>query len=231
MKLIPLRYRKRCKSPVSSSYYRSIIDNDVYLFKFFFNLTGRAGRFGTQWEHGYVTTFNQADLSTLQMLLSQKPEPLEKAGLHPTAEQIELYAYYLPKATLSNLIVRPYFSRGHRSIIIYCHWWWFFSFVAGHFRIFMHRGWSIFHVRSGRFQIFGWDDPTCAVAAARSIRVLLFTNQSKNAIRLLHVFEGKFHPLPPLDWNRVFLAIMIPYFENYSLPANTAKICQSLSIG
>ena len=29
----------------------------------------------------------------------------QQAGLHPTAEQIELFAYHLPKATLSNLIV------------------------------------------------------------------------------------------------------------------------------
>lgn len=68
-------------------------------------IAGRAGRFGTQWEHGYVTTYKPADLSTLQYILSQKPEPLERAGLHPTAEQIELYAYYLPKSTLSNLMV------------------------------------------------------------------------------------------------------------------------------
>ena len=29
----------------------------------------------------------------------------QQVGLHPTAEQIELFAYHLPKATLSNLIV------------------------------------------------------------------------------------------------------------------------------
>lgn len=31
----------------------------------------------------------------------------QTAGLHPTAEQIEMFAYHLPGATLSNLIVRP----------------------------------------------------------------------------------------------------------------------------
>lgn len=66
---------------------------------------GRAGRFGTQWEDGYVTTFKQTDLPTLQYLLAQAPEPITKAGLHPTAEQIELYAYHLPSSTLSNLMV------------------------------------------------------------------------------------------------------------------------------
>lgn len=66
---------------------------------------GRAGRFRTQWEHGYVTTFNARDLPVLHDILSQAPEPAEQAGLHPTAEQIELYAYHLPDATLSNLMV------------------------------------------------------------------------------------------------------------------------------
>lgn len=30
---------------------------------------------------------------------------LKAAGLHPTAEQIEMFAYHLPDTTLSNLIV------------------------------------------------------------------------------------------------------------------------------
>ena len=71
---------------------------------------GRAGRFGTQWENGFVTTFRPEDLSTLKDLLSQTPEPLVQAGLHPTADQIELYAYHLPNSTLSNLMVIVFFS-------------------------------------------------------------------------------------------------------------------------
>jgi hypothetical protein len=54
---------------------------------------------------GFVTTFKPEDLNTLKNLLSQSPEPIVKAGLHPTAEQIELYAYHLPNSTLSNLMV------------------------------------------------------------------------------------------------------------------------------
>lgn len=54
---------------------------------------------------GYVTTFKPEDLQILKNLLSQSPEPIVKAGLHPTAEQIELYAYHLPNSTLSNLMV------------------------------------------------------------------------------------------------------------------------------
>lgn len=51
-----------------------------------------------------MTTFKNEDLPTLKSLLSQTPEPLTQAGLHPTADQIELYAYHLPKAALSNLM-------------------------------------------------------------------------------------------------------------------------------
>ncbi|XP_069699470.1 ATP-dependent RNA helicase SUV3 homolog, mitochondrial isoform X2 [Periplaneta americana] len=67
-------------------------------------IAGRAGRYGTQYEKGFVTTFKPEDLTTLKNLLSQLPEPITKAGLHPTAEQIELYAYHLPNSTLSNLM-------------------------------------------------------------------------------------------------------------------------------
>ncbi|KAF5273770.1 hypothetical protein FQA39_LY00885 [Lamprigera yunnana] len=67
-------------------------------------IAGRAGRYGTQWEQGFVTTFKPEDLNTLRALLSQTPESITQAGLHPTADQIELYAYHLPNATLSNLM-------------------------------------------------------------------------------------------------------------------------------
>ncbi|XP_011503663.1 PREDICTED: ATP-dependent RNA helicase SUV3 homolog, mitochondrial [Ceratosolen solmsi marchali] len=67
-------------------------------------IAGRAGRYGTQWKEGYVTTFKSEDLPTLKSLLDQTPETLTQAGLHPTADQIELYAYHLPKTPLSNLV-------------------------------------------------------------------------------------------------------------------------------
>lgn len=53
-----------------------------------------------------MTTFKPEDLPRLKNLLSQTPEPITKAGLHPTADQIELYAYHLPKSTLSSLMVK-----------------------------------------------------------------------------------------------------------------------------
>ncbi|KAF3425615.1 hypothetical protein E2986_05162 [Frieseomelitta varia] len=67
-------------------------------------IAGRAGRYGTQWSKGFVTTFKPEDLPLLKNLLQQTPEEIHRAGLHPTADQIELYAYYLPNAPLSNLI-------------------------------------------------------------------------------------------------------------------------------
>ena len=56
---------------------------------------------------GYVTTLKDEDLPTLRRLMSCTPEEIHKAGLHPTAEQIELFAYHIPNYTLSNLIVSP----------------------------------------------------------------------------------------------------------------------------
>lgn len=77
-------------------------------------IAGRAGRYGTQWEQGFVTTMKPADLNTLKTILAKTPEPIVQAGLHPTADQIELYAYHLPNSALSNLMVSII---GKRSVI------------------------------------------------------------------------------------------------------------------
>lgn len=53
-----------------------------------------------------MTSFKEDDLEKLQKLLKQQPDAMVQAGLHPTAEQIELFAYHLPNATLSNLMVK-----------------------------------------------------------------------------------------------------------------------------
>ncbi|EGI69194.1 ATP-dependent RNA helicase SUV3-like protein, mitochondrial [Acromyrmex echinatior] len=74
-------------------------------------IAGRAGRYGTAWETGYVTTFKREDLLTLKNLLSQTPETITQAGLHPTADQIELYAYHLPNSSLSNLMFARQYSK------------------------------------------------------------------------------------------------------------------------
>ncbi|XP_067833342.1 ATP-dependent RNA helicase SUPV3L1, mitochondrial, partial [Heptranchias perlo] len=67
-------------------------------------ISGRAGRFRSAFKEGEVTTMNRDDLPVLQEILSRTVDPIETAGLHPTAEQIEMFAYQLPDATLSNLI-------------------------------------------------------------------------------------------------------------------------------
>jgi hypothetical protein len=96
-------------------------------------IAGRAGRYGTQWEKGFVTTYKAEDLHTLRNLLAQSPDPLEQAGLHPTADQIELYAYHLPNSTLSNLMV------GVLVFEIFCfRYFKGLPFFAGYFRFAEH---------------------------------------------------------------------------------------------
>lgn len=67
-------------------------------------IAGRAGRFSSVFNEGEVTTMHRDDLPVLKEILGQPVDPIETAGLHPTAEQIEMFAYHLPDATLSNLI-------------------------------------------------------------------------------------------------------------------------------
>ncbi|XP_051883394.1 ATP-dependent RNA helicase SUPV3L1, mitochondrial [Pristis pectinata] len=67
-------------------------------------ISGRAGRFCTAFKEGEVTTMNRDDLPVLKEILSRPVDSIEVAGLHPTADQIEMFAYQLPEATLSNLI-------------------------------------------------------------------------------------------------------------------------------
>uniref|UniRef100_A0A3B1KL41 ATP-dependent RNA helicase SUPV3L1, mitochondrial n=1 Tax=Astyanax mexicanus TaxID=7994 RepID=A0A3B1KL41_ASTMX len=67
-------------------------------------IAGRAGRFSSVFKEGMVTTMHREDLPVLKEILSRPVDPVETAGLHPTAEQIEMFAYHLPEATLSNLL-------------------------------------------------------------------------------------------------------------------------------
>uniref|UniRef100_A0A915HX02 ATP-dependent RNA helicase SUV3 homolog, mitochondrial n=1 Tax=Romanomermis culicivorax TaxID=13658 RepID=A0A915HX02_ROMCU len=67
-------------------------------------IAGRAGRFGAGHQSGEVTTFRRSDLPILKRLLTTKVENIKKAGLYPTSEQIEMFSFFLPKATLSNLM-------------------------------------------------------------------------------------------------------------------------------
>ncbi|XP_036192832.1 ATP-dependent RNA helicase SUPV3L1, mitochondrial isoform X2 [Myotis myotis] len=67
-------------------------------------IAGRAGRFSSKYKEGEVTTMNREDLRLLKEILNKPVDPIKAAGLHPTAEQIEMFAYHLPDTTLSNLI-------------------------------------------------------------------------------------------------------------------------------
>lgn len=51
-----------------------------------------------------MTTFNRSDLPILKHILKQPLEKISRAGLHPTAEQIELFGYHLPDYSLVDLI-------------------------------------------------------------------------------------------------------------------------------
>ncbi|XP_074601092.1 suv3 RNA helicase [Brevipalpus obovatus] len=67
-------------------------------------IAGRAGRFNTDYDTGFVTTMRSEDLPTLKKLLQTTVNPIPGVGLQPTADQVELFAYYLPQATLSHLM-------------------------------------------------------------------------------------------------------------------------------
>ncbi|XP_074152659.1 ATP-dependent RNA helicase SUPV3L1, mitochondrial isoform X1 [Sminthopsis crassicaudata] len=67
-------------------------------------ISGRAGRFSSKFKEGEVTTMYSEDLKLLKDILNRPVEPIEAAGLHPTADQIEMFAYHLPDTTLANLI-------------------------------------------------------------------------------------------------------------------------------
>uniref|UniRef100_A0A8C5NY37 ATP-dependent RNA helicase SUPV3L1, mitochondrial n=1 Tax=Jaculus jaculus TaxID=51337 RepID=A0A8C5NY37_JACJA len=67
-------------------------------------IAGRAGRFSSRFKEGEVTTMYRDDLGLLKEILNRPVDPIRAAGLHPTAEQIEMFAYHLPETTLSNLI-------------------------------------------------------------------------------------------------------------------------------
>ncbi|XP_037055438.1 ATP-dependent RNA helicase SUPV3L1, mitochondrial isoform X2 [Peromyscus leucopus] len=67
-------------------------------------IAGRAGRFSSHFKEGEVTTMHREDLALLKEILNRPVPPIQAAGLHPTAEQIEMFAYHLPETTLSNLI-------------------------------------------------------------------------------------------------------------------------------
>ena len=67
-------------------------------------ISGRAGRYNTNFSKGFVTTISQNDLVELLNIIEQPLDPLSKAGIHPMSEQIEQFSYFLPKYTMSQLL-------------------------------------------------------------------------------------------------------------------------------
>lgn len=68
------------------------------------HISGRAGRFNTVFPDGEVTTFAKQDLHLLHKIVNAKVPPIKSAGLKPTTEQMELFSYQLPNASLQELL-------------------------------------------------------------------------------------------------------------------------------
>ena len=67
-------------------------------------IAGRAGRFGSAYDFGHVTAFGHKNLKTLKEIAGGPVEAIKKAGIAPTAEQIQLFAYHLPEYSLKQLL-------------------------------------------------------------------------------------------------------------------------------
>ncbi|KAI9473859.1 MAG: P-loop containing nucleoside triphosphate hydrolase protein [Benjaminiella poitrasii] len=67
-------------------------------------IAGRAGRFGTAYSEGEVTTLSPNDLSYVKECVNSPIIPLELAGLQPTVEILELFALQMPDEKFSGLL-------------------------------------------------------------------------------------------------------------------------------
>uniref|UniRef100_A0A914EFP7 RNA helicase n=1 Tax=Acrobeloides nanus TaxID=290746 RepID=A0A914EFP7_9BILA len=67
-------------------------------------IAGRAGRYGTAYEEGVVLTKNEEDIQTLKELLGKQIDDIEKVGIAPTFDQIETFAFLLPKASFIDIL-------------------------------------------------------------------------------------------------------------------------------
>lgn len=97
------------KSAAASSSSRMSSSSDTMELEYIstsqaLQIAGRAGRFNTQFQDGFVTTFHAADLPILMKILNTPLKETVKAGLNPTSDQIELFAYHLPSHSLSSLM-------------------------------------------------------------------------------------------------------------------------------
>ncbi|KAI9355226.1 P-loop containing nucleoside triphosphate hydrolase protein [Pilaira anomala] len=67
-------------------------------------IAGRAGRFGTAYSDGKVTTLKPADLPYVKECVAAPIIPLEMAGLQPTVDILELFALQMPNEKFSGLL-------------------------------------------------------------------------------------------------------------------------------
>ncbi|KAI8973805.1 P-loop containing nucleoside triphosphate hydrolase protein [Mycotypha africana] len=67
-------------------------------------IAGRAGRFGTAYSQGEVTTLNPNDLSYVKACVAEPLPSYEMAGLQPTPDILELFALQWPEEKFSGLL-------------------------------------------------------------------------------------------------------------------------------
>ncbi|KAG2212298.1 hypothetical protein INT47_001657 [Mucor saturninus] len=67
-------------------------------------IAGRAGRFGTAYNEGEVTTLKPGDLTYVKECVAAPIIPLEMAGLQPTVDILELFALQMPGEKFSGLL-------------------------------------------------------------------------------------------------------------------------------
>ncbi|KAI9253759.1 P-loop containing nucleoside triphosphate hydrolase protein [Phascolomyces articulosus] len=65
---------------------------------------GRAGRFGTTYASGEITTMAPGDLEYVQQSMDAPITYLQRAGLQPTVDIFELFALQMPNEKFSNLL-------------------------------------------------------------------------------------------------------------------------------
>ncbi|VBB29498.1 unnamed protein product [Acanthocheilonema viteae] len=67
-------------------------------------VAGRAGRFQSAYQKGWVTTLRPADIPLLETFMKEPIKTIETAGIAPTSEQLETFSYHLPHASFLNII-------------------------------------------------------------------------------------------------------------------------------
>ena len=67
-------------------------------------IAGRAGRYGSAYDIGHVTAFGQKNLDEFNVIARKPPTEVEKAGISPTFDQLEMFGYHLPGYSLKDLI-------------------------------------------------------------------------------------------------------------------------------